>query len=72
MACNFWSVGYCGEIPSNENGATLIEIVSVIKMMFKSLKGMNKLFFSCVVLVQIVSSLFAKHCEIIVKLNSKA
>ena len=58
-----WSVGYCGGMPLNKDEAILIEVARVIKMMFKFVHFMNKLIFSFVALVQIVSSLLAQDCN---------
>lgn len=55
----FWSIGYCGEIPSNENGTTLLGTTVIIGFLVNSIKFMGKLI-SRKIIDLIVSSLFAK------------
>lgn len=65
--CGFGSIGYCGEIPSNENEATLLGIVIFIRMFLKLIKLMIKFVSNLKVVVLIVSNLFAQAHVLFIK-----
>lgn len=57
---DFWSIGYCGVIPLNENEATLLGVMIIIRIFNKLKKGMQKLTSNLYMVILVVSSLFAK------------